>query len=62
MKLDELGYNSSIRDKVFERIWEIIGNNFMIKIVPVENKEGNVTKQHHRFEVVDDLTIDYTKK
>ena len=27
-----------------------------------ENKEGNVTKQHHRFEVVDDLTIDYTKK
>lgn len=42
MKLDELGYNSSIRDKVFERIWEIIGNNFMIKVVPVENKEGNV--------------------
>jgi len=42
MKLNELGYNSSIRDKVFEKIWEIIGNNFMIKVVPVENKEGNV--------------------
>ena len=27
-----------------------------------ENKEGNVTKQHHRFEVVDDLTIDYTRQ
>lgn len=27
-----------------------------------EHKEGNVTGQHHRFEVVDDLTIDYTKK
>ena len=27
-----------------------------------EHKEGNVTGQHYRFEVVDDLTIDYTKK
>jgi hypothetical protein len=26
------------------------------------NREDNITKQNHRFELVDDLTIDYTKQ
>ena len=27
-----------------------------------ENRVDNITKQKHRFELVDDLTIDYTKE
>ena len=26
------------------------------------NRKDNITKQSHRFEIVNDLTIDYTKK
>ena len=40
-ELKELGYNSSVRDKVFERIWHEIGDNYSIKVTPVKYGVGN---------------------
>lgn len=42
MQLNELGYNTSERDKVFQVIWNIIGDNYNIKPSPVKNVVGNV--------------------
>ena len=42
MQLNELGYNTSERDKVFEAIWNVIGDNYSIKPSPVKNAVGNV--------------------
>ena len=42
MELKELGYNKSIRDNVFERIWQLIGDNYQILPSPVKNVKGNV--------------------
>ena len=41
-------------------IWARPAKMFFEEIDP--DRKDNVTKQKHRFEVVDDLTIDYTKK
>lgn len=41
-------------------IWARPAKMFFGNINP--NKKDNVTKQNHRFELVDDLTVDYTKK
>ena len=40
-------------------IWTRPAKMFFEDIDP--NRNGNITKQTHRFEIVDDLTIDYTK-
>lgn len=42
MKLEELGYNKSIRDNVFIRIWDLIGDKYQILPSPVKNAIGNV--------------------
>lgn len=41
-ELKELGYNTSVRDKVFEMIWNNIGDNYNIKPTPVKYGVGNV--------------------
>lgn len=42
MQLEELGYNKSVRDKVFEAIWNVIGDNYRIVETPLNNVQGNV--------------------
>ena len=42
MELKELGYNKSIRDNVFEKIWQLIGDDYQILPSPVKNMQGNV--------------------
>ena len=42
MLLKDLGYNSSVRDKVFEKIWIEIDDNYEIKPSPLKNANGNV--------------------
>ncbi len=50
----------SLYDNDTSKTWSRPAKMFFEKIDP--NKEGNVTKQSHRFEIVTDLAKDYTKK
>ena len=42
MELKDLGYNTSDRDVVFEKIWEKIGDSYMILASPLKSTIGNV--------------------
>ncbi len=49
----------TLYDRNDSRMWIRPAKMFFESIDP--NRSGNVTKQTHRFEVVDDLTLDHTK-
>ena len=50
----------SLYDNELSNVWARPAEMFIEEIDP--NDKGNVTKQNHRFEIVNDLTIDRTKK
>ena len=50
----------NLYDSEGAKIWARPAKMFFEEIDP--DKEGNITKQTHRFELVNDLSIDYTKK
>ena len=68
--IEDVGLNSETKECVIiyrtlydrkdSRIWTRPAKMFFENIDP--NRDGNVTKQTHRFEIVDDLTVDHTIK
>lgn len=68
--VEDIGLNSETKEYMIiyktlynrkdSNIWTRPANMFFEKIDP--NKPDNITKQLHRFEIVDTLNIDYTKK
>ena len=50
----------SLYENELSNVWARPAEMFIEEIDP--NDKGNVTKQNHRFEIVDDLTIDRTKE
>lgn len=50
----------TLYDRQDSKIWVRPAKMFFESIE--QDRDGNITKQTHRFEIVDDLTIDHTKK
>lgn len=68
--IEDVGLNSETKEYMIiyrtlynrkdSNVWTRPAKMFFESIDP--DRAGNITKQTHRFEVVDDLTVDYTKK